>query len=127
MANFDQLPDIRALAHTGELDDIETLVVGERIDVGVYDANGGSIPAHRLVSETSADVLRRLGITGNRSIELVCNLVARAAIGRLVTSEGFEVTHGTYSRYTERVDVRLRPPEPTVRQAQVTRTEPGEQ
>jgi hypothetical protein len=131
MANFDRLPEILPLAHTGEFQDIETAVVGERIDVGVYRTTGrkGSFsePAHQLVGETATEVLRRLGYSGDQSLAMVCGLVARAAIGRLVTSEGFEVRHGTYSDYTERVDVQLRPPEPIDRQAQVTRHQAGEQ
>jgi hypothetical protein len=130
MANFDRFPDVRAMAHSGQLSDIETLVVGKQVDVGVYrsDSQMGphSEPAHQLVSDTAREVLQRLGLEDDESLALVCSVVGRAVVGRLVTSEGFEVRHGTYSKYTERVDVQLRTPEPAQRRAEVTRTQ-GEQ
>jgi hypothetical protein len=128
MANFEQQRVPEVDGHN--LGHIETLVVGQLVDVSVHTTGLDSRPiaesSDQLVAEATREVLKHLGLESDPSLTRVCDLVARVAIGKLVTGEGFEVKHGRFPDYYERVEVQLRPTEPTVRQAQVTRQPVGE-
>ncbi len=129
MANFsgERVPEI----HGRNLEHIETVVVGQQVDVSTYETDpqghAFATSSRGLVAETTNEVLKQLGVDGDPTLAKVCELVAQAAIGRLVTGEGFEVRHGRFPDYYERVAVQLRPTEPVVRQAEVTRQQVGEQ
>ena len=101
--------------------------VGQEVQVFIHEEDPQIGPvrrsSHDIVSNTIEDVFRREGIPYNRDLELLCVVVARTAIGKLVTSQGFDIEFGVfYEPPTHATRVELRPSTPTVHQADVTNT-----
>src|SRR5690606_26618938 len=119
-----------------ERDALEALVVGEAVDVGVYQDEPttgipSSVALHQFVHGITHQVLTYLGLEGDRRVAAASAIVGEAVVKALAVSDGFEVRYGKSPKYTHHVEVDLAAaqPQPTETRAQVTGTalEPGEQ
>ncbi len=98
-------------------------LVGDRLDVWVQGqrSDGLATQHFQMINEAVADVFRRVGQRSSDDLELICVAVARVAVGRILSSPGFEIRLGDNPLYREVINVQLRDPQPTVRTAGVSR------
>lgn len=126
MANLERFPEV----YGRNLNHVVDVAVGQPIDVVTHetDSQGRPIAASlsQLVAKATGDVLGQLGLSGDESLRLICSTVARAAVGDLVSGDGFDINYGHFPDYNRRVRVELAGPEPPIIQAVVTQ-QVGEQ
>lgn len=118
-------------AEVPEINDLPTAVltgVGQETRVWIHSTNERNgrpdrRAAHDMIRDVIEDVFASQGVPNNQDLEKLCVLVARTTIGKLVTSQGFDVEFGPYGEPHKIVQVELRPQETIVEQAEVTSTE----
>lgn len=115
-----EIPEIRDLPKT------VLAGVGEGLQVLIHDTDPdiGPIvrPSHEMVNDVVDDLFRREGVPHNRDLEILCIAAARIAVAKLAASSGFRIEFGDYMERSPReiIDVRLRPEDAPIRQADVT-------
>jgi hypothetical protein len=105
--------------------------IGEQVDISMYTKDEGILQSgDEFVDEAVLDALVGLGISeehpADERIIRLCNLSARVAVGRVLTSRGFEVTYGSFREPTRVVQVHLPVAPPQFLEAQVEDFIPSE-
>lgn len=74
--------------------------VGEHVQVflRVDDPSMGPIrrSSHEMVRDVVSDMFMKQGVTPNHDLEVLCVLAARIAVGKIATSNGFDIEFGDY-------------------------------
>ncbi len=111
--------------------DAVTAGIGQEVHIFVIHVETGakvvSESSNHMIGEIIDDVFLKQRIPDNPELARLCALVARVAVGRLATSQGFEVRYGNYRAPREVVDVELRPLQTEFRQAEVIHTVPPQE
>ena len=97
-----------------DIKDLVDLGIGQQVDVSIHDDGPGatgSQSSHHMIMAAIDETFQRLGINDG-SLERLCAVVARISVGRLATSQGFDVRLGGYFHPTEILSVNLRPSTP---------------
>jgi hypothetical protein len=119
MVNVERFPEVRRR----DLSYVVERAVGQPVDVVTHETDDQGRPVaaslSQLTAKATGDVLEQLGLSGDETLRLICSAVARAAVGDLVTGDGFDINYGRFPDYNRRVRVELAGPEPPIVQASV--------